>query len=251
MRKTRKPKRLAIRRVYPFGSLSRAFARRVAFKRSSKGGIVLLRKLPELAISSSASIGVATLTQNLTSGAPVCLTLGTPVQSTGGSGTSYDVPFSLQFALSQIINHTDLTNLCDKYKIAGAYIRFYYNHTGSSGNSTAPFPHLQYITDHDDSNVPTRDQLREKMGVKFKTFRNSSSYIGMKCRPVPNRQIFSSALVNGYEVPKNAPFLDCATDAIPHYGIKGIISNFNLPASAGIEVMKVDVALKLVGKDIQ
>jgi len=222
-------------------------------KAPAKGKIYITRKLPEIAISSTGSTGVALLTQNLTAGAPVCVTLGTPVQSTGASGTSvsYDVPFSLQFALSQVLNHTDITNLCDKYRIAGAYIRFYYNHSGASGASTYSQPMLQYITDGDDSNVPTVNSLREKMGVAFKTFKNQSSFIGMKCRPVPNKLIYSSALVNGYEVPKYAPFLDCATDGIPHYGIKGVISNFNLPATAGIEVMKVDVALKIVAKDIQ
>lgn len=223
------------------------------YKRNKNGKVVITRKLPELAISSSGTAGTATLTQNLNAGAPVCVTLGTPTLATGATGTSvaYDVPFSLQFSLNQLINHTDITNLCDKYRIAGAYVRFYYNHTGSSGASTYSQPMIQYITDHDDSNVSTLSQLREKMGVKFSTFKNQSSYIGIKCRPVPNRQIYSSALVNGYEVPKYAPYLDAATDAVPHYGIKGVISNMNLPATAGIEVMKVDVCLKIVAKDIQ
>lgn len=240
-------------KVYTRGGKVMAMKKRLRYRPGSKGKIIVVRKLPEIAISSTATAGTALLTQNLTPGAPVCVTLGTPTLSVGSSGTStsYDIPFSLQFALSQIINHTDITNLCDKYRIAGAYVRFYYNHTGSSGNSTAPFPYMQYITDHDDSNVPTIAQLREKMGLKFSTFQNQSSYIGMKCRPVPTGLVYSSALASGYTVPKYAPFLDCATDGVPHYSIKGVISNFNLPASAGIEVMKVDVALKIVAKDIQ
>ena len=227
--------------------------RKFAYRGGKNGSIKIIRKLPELAIASSGTAGTATLVQNLNAGAPVCITLGTPSVAVGSSGTaiSYDVPFSLQFSLNQLINHTDITNLCDKYKVLGAYVRFYYNHTGASGASTYSQPYLQYITDHDDSNVPTIAQLREKMGVKLKTFKNQSSYVGMKVKPVPNRQIYSSALVNGYEIPKYCPWLDCATDAVPMYGIKGVISNMNLPATAGIEVMKVDVALVVVGKDIQ
>lgn len=223
------------------------------YKKLSQGGIKVIRKLPELAVSSSGTLGTATLTQNLNAGAPACITLGTPVVSVGSSGTSvaYDVPFSLQFSLNQLLNHTDITNICDKYKITGAYVRMYYNHTGASGASTYSQPYIQYITDHDDSNVPTRDQLREKMGVKLKTFQNQSSYIGIKVKPLPNRQIYSSALVNGYEIPKYCPWIDCATDAVPMYGVKGVISNMNLPATAGIESLKFDIALVVLGRDIQ
>lgn len=221
--------------------------------RSPNGRLTLLRKLPEISICSSGTEGVAVLNQTLSSGAPVCVTIGTPTESLGTTGTSvsYDIPFSLQFALSQIINHTDITNLADKYRIAGAYVRFFHNHTGSSGLSTASQPFLQYITDHDDSNVPTISQLREKMGVKFKTFKNQSSYVGLKCRPKPTRLIYSTALLNGYETPKYSPYLDVATDGIPHYGIKGVISNMPLPANAGIEAMKVDVTLLIQAKDFQ
>lgn len=227
--------------------------KKVQYIRGNKGKITIVRKLPEIVMSNNGVSGVTNLAQTLTAGAPVCVTLGTPTQSVGATGSNtYDIPFSLQFALSQVINHTDITNLCDKYRIAGAYVRVYYNKTGSSGASTSSFPHLQFITDHDDSNVPSLAQLREKMGVKMKTFQNSSSYIGMKVRPVPNRQIYSSALVNGYEVPKYAPYLDCTTDGVPHYGIKGVISNFPLATgTANIELLKFDVALVIKGKDIQ
>lgn len=226
--------------------------RNFQYKRSKTGFVKIVRKLPEITVSSSSSAGIATLTQNLAVGAPACVTLATPVQSTGAAGTtSYDIPFSMQFALSQIINHTDVTNLADKYKIVGAYVRVYYNKTNASVNSTGPYPHMQYITDHDDSNVPTLTQLREKMGVKFSTFQNASSYIGMKCRPTAMPLVYSSALVNGYSVPGRPMWIDSATDGVPHYGIKGVISNFNLPANANIELLKFDVALKILAKDIQ
>lgn len=229
------------------------YKKKVMYKKTKQGGVKIIRKLPEIVMSSSGSAGTTTLTQNLNAGAPVCVSLGTPTLSVGATGTatSYDIPFSLQFSLNQLLNHTDVTNLCDKYKIKGAYVRMFYNHSSAAANSTAGMPYIQSITDHDDSNVPTIATLREKMGVKLKTFKNASTYIGLKCKPLPNRQIYSSALVNGYEIPKYAPWLDCATDAIPHYGIKGVISGFNLPASAGVERLVFDVALVIVGKDIQ
>lgn len=212
-----------------------------------KGGLTLLRKLPEISIHNTGSGTVA-----VTGSVSNAVLLGVPTQSVGATGTtSYDVPFSMRFSLNQIINHTDITNLCDKYRIAGAYIRFYNNKTGASINSTGGYACMQYITDHDDALVPIVSSLREKMGVKFKTFNNASSYIGVKCRPVPAREVFNTGITSGYEVPKYAPYLDCANDTIEHYGIKGVISNFNLPATANTELIKVDIALLIQAKDFQ
>lgn len=252
MRKTRRP-RLASKRIFPYGTASfgARFGKKVQFKRNPKGGVKILRKLPEISISNSGVVGGVNLT-SASPLSPVCVQLGTPTQSVGATGTtSYDIPFSMKFCLNQMINHTDLTNLCDKYKIAGAYVRMYYNKTGSSTLSTGSYPVIQHITDHDDANVPSITNLREKMGVKFKTFRNGSAYIGLKVKPVPNREVFNTGITSAYEVPKSAPWLDCANDTVEHYGIKGVISNFSLPATQGIELIKVDVALLVYGKDIQ
>jgi hypothetical protein len=221
--------------------------RRMARKFPKKGGLTILRKLPEIAIHNT---GAGTVTQ--TGSVSNAVLLGAPVQSVGAAGTtSYDIPFSMRFSLNQIINHTDITNLCDKYRIAGAYVRFYYNKSGSSTLSTGSYPMIQYITDKDDANVPTISQLREKMGVKFKTFKNSSSYIGVKLRPVPAREVFNTGITSGYEVPKYAPYLDCANDTVEHYALKGVVSNFSLPATANIELIKVDVALLIQAKEFQ
>lgn len=251
------PRKFGLKRKRP-GVMRRRFIGRVGgrrkflyYKKSPKGKIMIMRKLPEISVSNSGVLGGVNLTTATV--LPVsCLAIGTPTQSVGAVGTSsYDIPFSMKFTLNQLINHTDITNLTDKYRIAGVYVRVYYNKTGSSTLSTGSYPCLQYITDHDDAIVPTISQLREKMGVKFKTFNNSSSYIGIKVRPVPSREVYNTGITTGYEVPKYAPYLDCATDSIEHYGIKGVISNFSLPTTQGIELLKWDVAVRVVAKDIQ
>lgn len=221
--------------------------------KAKKGYLRVMRKMPEITISSTGTAGTLVKTEAFPGSSLICLNVATANTASQGlsGGVAYDVPFSIQFALNQVINHTELTNLADKYRIAGAYVRIYYNHTGASGASTYSQPYIQYVTDGDDNNVPTLLGLREKMGVKMKTFKNQSAYIGIKCKPVPNRQVFGQAGAVAYEVPKYAPYLDCAQDGVPHFGIKGVISNMNLPATAGIECMKFDVALLLELKDIQ
>lgn len=174
-----------------------------------------------------------------------------PTALSVGSGAGYDVPFSLKFRLNQIINHTDITTLCDSYKIAGVYVRMYYNKTGSAAGATAGMPYVEYITDHDDSLPPTVLELREKMGVKLKTFKNASSYIGIKCYPKAQYEVYTSGGV-ALAVPRKNPWLNAANDAVDHFAIKGVIHNMYLPAGAALtEVMKIDVSYTILGKDFQ
>lgn len=218
------------------------------YGRINRGTIYLSRKMPDMAISNSGVSGGAIVVDNP---AANCITLGTITQSVG-SLTGWDIPFSMKFRLQHLINYTDLTGICDKYKIAGAYVRVYYNKSGSAAGATAGMPYIQFITDHDDANVPTILTLKEKMGVKMKTFNNASSYIGMKCNPRPTREIYSTGIASAYELPEKAIWIDCTNFEVEHYGIKGVLQNVFLPGSnAQTEVFKFDVVLKIVGKDFQ
>ena len=251
---TRKARKYSSRRTTRKAGKKTGYRRKPVNKyKLKKGYLRVMRKMNEITISSTGTAGTLFKTEVLPSGSLNCLNvnnINTIAQGLSG-GVAYDVPFSLQFALNQVINHQELTNLADKYRIAGAYVRIYYNHSGASGASTYSQPYVQYTTDGDDATVPTLSSLREKMGVKMKTFKNQSAYIGIKCKPVPNRQVYNPGGTAAYEVAKYAPYLDCANDGVPHFGIKGVISNMNLPATAGIECMKFDVALLLELKDIQ
>lgn len=218
------------------------------YKRGRKtGSIYLTRKLLEMAISNSGTTGGVTLVDP----SATCLQVGATALSVGSS-QGYDVPFSLRFRLDQIINSSEIQALCDKYKIVGAYLRIYYNKSGSAAGATAGMPYVEYITDHDDANVPTVSFLREKMGVHLKTFANASSYIGMKCIPKPTREIYATGIATAYELPTKPIWIDMGNPSVEHYGIKGVLHNVFLPnGNALTEVFKFDVTLKIVGKDIQ
>lgn len=160
---------------------------------------------------------------------------------------TYAVPFSMQFSLDQLLNYADITGIADQYKIKSVYVRVWYNGNSASVGGLNSMPYLQYITDHDDSVVPTVSNLREKMGVKMKTFRNGG-YIGIKVNP-------KAAVAQGGS---SAPSLltkgwtNSAYPSILHYGIKGCVSNMNLPTTTTSQIaVKFDVAYTVVAKDFQ
>lgn len=220
--------------------------RRAQRKRTaSTGYIKIVRRSPEMFITNSAVANTPVVVDTTGS----CLQLGAPVPNQWGT---YDLPFSTQFALNQVLNSSDITNISDKYRIKACYIRVFFNSSNSSVGSAFSMPQMYHIVDHDDSTVPTVAQVREKMGVKYKTFKNASSYIGIKLNPRPLAEIYKSALTTGYSPMTSAPWLDCNNPDIPHYGLKGVFTNVNLPATPTSQVgFKFDISLVIEAKDIQ
>lgn len=216
--------------------------------KTGKGYLKLIRKLPEIAIYNSAA-GVATLIDPTSS----CVNITNLGLSTGATANLYDIAFGLRFRLDQIINSTDVTTLADKYKIKSAYVRLYYNNSNSSTGTQGGMPFVQYITDHDDASAPlSANTLREKMDVKFKTFQNGSSYIGIKVNPKPVREVYATGVLTGFEQPNRSVWLDCANPNVEHYGIRGVFSQVYLPAPAAAQsIFKIDVAIVLEAKDFQ
>lgn len=216
--------------------------------RTGQGYLKLIRKLPEIAVTNTGAGTVA-----VTDPTGSCVSITNLGLSLGASANLYDIAFSMKFRLDQIINSGDITSFADKYRIKGAYVRVYYNNSNSSTGSLGGMPFLQYVTDHDDGVVPSSaNALREKMGVKFKTFQNASSYIGIKVNPTPTRQVFATGILSGYEIPSKSVWLDCGTPNVEHYGIKGVISQLYLTAPASAQQMlKFDVALVVEAKDFQ
>lgn len=222
--------------------------RRYARKRASPptGFVKIIRKTKEFSIENSSVVNTPVLCQdggkNNYSGN--ILQIGNLQADAAGT---YAVPFSMQFSLDQMINYTDCTNIADQYKIKAIYVRVWFNGNQAGTAGFASMPYLQYITDHDDAVVPTLSALREKMGVKMKTFRNGG-YIGIKLNPrtgvTQGGSSAPSLLAGGWT--------NAAYPSILNYGIKGCVSNLNLPATASGQVaVKFDVAYHVLLKDLQ
>lgn len=232
--------------------------RRYAKKRtaSKQGFLKIVRKLPEFWIANTAVAGTPGIRSVVATAVPgtegaylgTALTLGTP---TLGMNGATDVPFAMSFRLDDIINSADITTLCDKYKITGVYIRIFPNFNMNSIQSVFSIPSLQYSIDYDDATPPTVQFLREKMGVKLRTFK-PGNYVGINVR-LPKAML---TMLNGVGTTSNvAPsnrWLDCNVPSIPHFGLKGAIMNMDLPASASSKIsFKFDVQYTLVAKDFQ
>lgn len=220
-----------------------------------QGYVKIIRKQPEwwLANTGAGTCQLRSVVQTAVPGTEgtyigTCGLLGT---ATLGMNGTYDVPFSMQFRLDDLINSSDITTLADKYRIKAVYVRIIPNFTQNPLNGQFSYPSLQYIRDDDDNTPPTLQQLREKMGVKIKTFK-PGQYVGIK---IAYPKIQTPAL-NGSGTTSNAVmtnrWLDCQNATIPHYGIKGVISNMDLVSTATAKIsFKFDVAYVVEAKDFQ
>lgn len=216
-----------------------------------QGGFYITRKLPLMAVSSTAAQTVA-----LADPTGSCITLGTPVLSTGFSNDVFDIPFTLRFQLDQLSQSGDLTSIGDQYKLLKAYLRLYYNNSnnafgaGAGAGKLTSMPFIQYITDEDDATLPTQERLRAKMGVGLKTFKNNSSYIGITCRPKASMEVYAGGTTAYAPLP--SPWIDMTDADVPHYAIKGILCQVPLLDTAeGTAVFTFDVALAVAVKGLQ
>lgn len=237
--KAKRSKRYVMRKTGWFG------LKRVKFQ-AKKGFLKLTRKTFEVAFASAGPAGTVQMFDQT----PLqsCLQLGTPVLSNGASSTAnYDVPFSLKFRLSQIINSGDVTTICDQYKIAKTYIRVIYNKSESSPSFSGYMPYIEYINDFDDASPPTINQMREKMGVVTKVL-GSNRMVKMSLTPKVHITTQGSQAVQ----PVYSQWINTAFPDIDHYAVKGVIKGIFLPGTTtGAERITFDIVHKVLCKDIQ
>lgn len=101
----------------------------------------------------------------LNSSNALVLTLGTPEQVLPASVDTFNVPFAFQFSLKQLMQYTDITQICDRYKILGATVKVSYNANsawgaaaGATGGGLAQanfMPIVNYVHDYDDATPQT------------------------------------------------------------------------------------------------
>lgn len=220
--------------------------------RNKHGALAIQRKLPLINISQGAALGTITTSDPTGS----LLTLGTP-SLVAGTTNCYNVPFVMKFRLSQILNYTDITNLCDRYKITAALLKLHNNFQNvNTNNNLLLQPYVEYIQDYDDATVPpTVNVFREKMGIKTKYFTASKPSIGMGVKPryrmdVGNDWGGGTALAL---IGNRKQWLNTTYPEVDHYGIKGILHNVFLPGGGltNGSVFDLECSLKVVAKDFQ
>lgn len=215
-------------------------------KAPSTGGFYIKRRIPMFNIAAS-----QTVAGSITQSSGGVLSLGTPVAAASGIGNMYDVPFGITLQLNQLDTYADLVNICDKYRIVNALIKFCATNTGPIQYGTFPMPYIEYVVDHDDGNAPTVSVLTQKMGVRNVGF-NQRGQLSMYYKPLPSPAVYGSGVTVWAIVPSKSPYLNSANYDVPHYGIKGVIRNvFAAGTSTTASNFTVDISLTVHCKDLQ
>ena len=216
-------------------------------KTNPLGGMTCLRKCGLFQLRNQIISGSA-IVQNAVNS---CLVTGAPEPCFYANSNIYNVPFAMQFSLSQVLNPLEFSSLFDRYKITGVKISIKYNANSESG--VAPFtaqPAINWVPDYDGVDAVTVAALRQRQGIKRKVF-NDNRLVKMSVSPRLSGLTFNTGLSNGYSI-EPPKWLDCDYRDIPHFGIKGYFEDMNLASSSTIDTMFIfDVTLKLQFKDLQ
>lgn len=224
-------------------------ARRKALRRRrarqpNTGFIKIVRKCPDILLQNTAVAGVF----NITDPTGNCIASSGSGTATGFLGT-WDIPFSMKFSLSQVLQSNDLTQIADKYKLKKTVVDFYFNSNSNSVLAPSSLPQLAYIVDTDDASIPTLAQIKEKMGSKVRYF-NNKNMLRVTLYPRPTAEVYNTGVTTTYSPGFNG-WIDCNTPSTEHYGLKACFQNVNLPASASQVGFKMMVEHHLILKDLQ
>jgi len=177
------------------------------------------------------------------------LQLGTAVAT---NGSNYDIPFSMEFRLSDIVGYADITNLCDDYKINNVKVTIYYNSNVAGVDSPASIPSIFYVNDNDSSEVTTVSTFRQRMGIRYKQFTANKPRISMKVAPKVAPIIYDGLTTNGYSIPLTTTWLNTAFPTVPHYSLRGYFSNVYCPSildKTQSTLFTFDITYSVTGKD--
>lgn len=220
-----------------------------------QGSLKIARKCPEFWIQNTGVSGVPRI-GNIVSGAEVTYTgttlaLGT---ATLGMNGAYDVPFAMNFRLSDLPGFSEITTLCDKYKFGQVEIKINPSFTNNPISGLYNWPQFNYVIDRDDSTILTVAQIREKQGLRSLRF-NPNKPLVIRFTPKYNVGVFNNPLNPTIEpsgiVGKNG-WLDSASPNIAHFGIKGYIGNIDLPINSTSKFgMKFDCTYTILAADFQ
>jgi len=199
----------------------------------STGGFTVVRKCSDVFLSNGSTAGTV-LVRDKDNNVSSIISLGTP-EANPIFGGVYSVPFAMQFKLDDLAQYTDITNICDRYKITKVKLKAMYNATAITGSTvSAPYPSfmplIKYVVDQDDDSPQTVDQLNAKMNLKAKTL-SQGKLVSMSCRPKVAPAVYNG-IGTAYAIPGKSEWINSGYRTVPHYGIKGYLENFVLQSNS-------------------
>lgn len=226
--------------------------RQMMKRRGGNGGTIrIVRKCAEQNVYNGATAGAVNA-----SGAVVVV--GSSYQTPAFVGsTYYNVPFSIDTSLSDVLNSSELIAIADKYKINWVKVQIYCTSNTASSGGTAQLPSVMWYVDEDDSVVPTAstaglNALREHMGVKIRQFKQNGAPLTIFYRPKVGATVGGAAGAATNAIVSPSKFINCAFADIPHYGLKGYLQDVNLASTASVYTQfKFDITMSITLKDLQ
>lgn len=161
--------------------------------------------------------------------------------SSNGLVNYYDLSYATVFALNDCKNYLNFSVMYDQYKIKRVGLELEYLNTSSLASASGLMPTAYFYWDRDDVAIPANlASITRRQGVKRRQFGNKSQ-ISLRTRGKPNLlmgvQDSITATLSGV-VPLTAKYIDCTQEDVPHYALKGFISDIYLPGAASTQAFR-------------
>jgi len=144
-----------------------------------------------------------------------------------------DQGFAFPFALNQLPNVTEFTNLFDKYRINKIDLTFSWTLGDIRATGATLHPIIYLYQDEDDAAIPvTKLEVFERQAMQRYTFSEAKNTITCSIKP---RWIQSRGGVSTNVAPAGT-WIDMATPAVQHYGVKGWVDHMSSTAPNTIRV---------------
>lgn len=246
---------MVYRRRYRKSAVKKAGMKKRAFrryrKRGSQQGVLKIHRLTnEQRIVNGATAGLTNISVN--GSGPVSI-----------NSTSESTPFSSYcnvlgsavYALSDLPSASDITNLCDKYRIKAVKHEFICTSTMASANGLGQMPMLVWHYDADDNVFPISAQsLKLKQGVKMAQLTNGKKItIWVKPKMIGDvTSAASPALAPTAPSVLRSQWINSTYPGASHYGLKFAIEDvIDVANTTAIFQVKVNTTYYVEGRDFQ
>lgn len=127
-------------------------------------------------------------------------------------------------SLSLAPGHVNYTTIFDQYRIT--HVKWTFTNVGSNSNPNTPVtPYIYYAADFDDQNRPPNKAGILNMDNVKKDSLLPGKMVNINVKPRLATSLYNNGLTTGYGMGQAGTWVDCASAAIPHYGLKYCIDN--------------------------
>lgn len=114
------------------------------------------------------------------------------------------------------------------YRVKWGEVTFTYDHNSSEVGTSqvCPLPRLGWVKDYDDSTALTDiDEYEQYSSYRFKVL-DANHPVTIRVKPRVASAVYGSGVFSSYSNVK-APWIDCNSPSVEHYGIKWYIDGTN------------------------